>query len=224
MEAGTAQVGEAVTDGKYSRQSMKSAWIITYGASSAYISPQMLLELGKLNADECHSTKDRAMAYTYIHLTKRVRQTSIDKFMCKAREVHGIVKNEVFGYDAIVSNSRSLNDPQIEEHIALHMLVRHFVTKNPAFQPCTDGEPVLKRGLILKISELDHEKPAALEGQTKTKIIEYTQKLESKLKEAEKQAREIYATYVTVSEERSNLRVENAMLKRKIQQLEGQTT
>lgn len=216
----TGSVGQVAGDGKHPRPSMKTMWIITYGASGPYISPQMLLELGKISADECHSTKDRAMSYTYIHLTKRVRQSSIDKFMLKAHQVHGIVKNEVFGYESVASSTRNENDPPIEEHIGLLMLVRHFVSKNPAFQPCTDGDPILIRGLILKMAEIDHERPTVLEGQTKTKIIEYAVNLEWKLKAANKRAQDVFATYTAVSEERSTLRVENAMLKRKIQELE----
>ena len=50
------------------RPSTKAIWILTYGASGPYITAQMLLELGNIHADECHTTMDRVMKYTYIHL------------------------------------------------------------------------------------------------------------------------------------------------------------
>ena len=203
------------------RPSPKATWILTYGASGPYITPQMLLELGQIKADECHSTKDRVMNFTYIHLTQRVRQSSIERFMARANEAHGIVKNEIFGYDSIASNSRQRNDIPIEEHAGFQMLVRHFNAKNPAFQPWTDGEPILKRGRILKAAEVDHSRPSTLGGKTKTQLIAYAESLEKKLKEADEQGHEILAQYNALSNERSSLRVENALLKRKIQELEN---
>jgi hypothetical protein len=205
------------------RLSMKTSWILTYGSSGPCITPQMLYELGNIEADECHSTKDRAMSYTYIHLTKRVRQTSIDKFMAKANEQHGLVLNSIYGYDPIASNAKKKNDSPIEKHAAFQMLVRHCDSKNPAFQPFTDGEPVLTRGLLFKALETNAEGHVALESRTKVQIIKYARELESKVDEAIKQQHEmraLFTVYNTVSEERSTLRVENALLKRKIQDLE----
>jgi len=211
--------GEAAT--KKVRQSPKSTWILTYGASGPYITPQMLTDLGKIHADECHSTKDRVMNFTYIHLTKRVRQTSIEKFMAKANEVHGIVKNEIFGYDAIASNARQGNVTPIEEHAGFQMLVRHFNSKNPAFIPWTDGEPILKRGRILKAADVDTSRPNTLASKTRAQLIAYAERLEQRLKEADTQGHEILARYNAVSSERASLRTENAILKRKIQDMEN---
>jgi hypothetical protein len=232
--------GEA--DTKKVRQSPKSTWILTYGASGPYITPQMLTDLGKIQADECHSTKDRVMNFTYIHLTKRVRQTSIEKFMAKANEVHGIVKNEIFGYDAIASDARQGNVTPIEEHAGFQMLVRHFNSKNPAFIPWTDGEPILKRGRILKAADVDTSRPNTLASKTRAQLIAYAERLEQRLKEADTQGHEILARYNAVSSERASLRTENvglrsenvglrsenvglrsenAILKRKIQDMEN---
>jgi hypothetical protein len=208
---------------KATRDSQKVIWIITHGASGPYITIEMLHSLGQIEADECHSTKDRCMNYTYIHLIKRVRQTSIDKFMERACETHGIIKNEIFGYEAISGNTRKKQGTPIEEHIGFQMLVRHYEEQNASFTPCTDGEPILKRGLIFQAAEIDPDKPLLLESQSKTRIIAYVRKLEVKAEASKKQEREmkaLFATYTTVSEERSSLRVENAILKRKIQDLE----
>jgi hypothetical protein len=203
------------------RPSPKATWILTYGASGPYITPQMLLDLEEIKADEYHSTKDRVMNFTYIHLTQRVRQSSIERFMAKANEAHGIVKNEIFGYDSIASSSRQKNDNPIEEHAGFQMLVRHFNSRNPAFQPCTDSEPILKRGRILKAAEVDHSRPSTLGCKTRTQLIAYAESLEQRLKEADEQGHEILAQYNALSSERSSIREENALLKRKIQDLEN---
>jgi hypothetical protein len=208
---------------KSTQPSQKAVWIITYGASGPYITPIMLKELGNIEADECHSTKDRALMYTYLHLVRRVRQSSIEKFMLRAKDMHGIVKNEIFGYESIAGPSRSKDSLPIREHLAFKMLVKHYVFRNPDFRPCTDGEPILKRGLILKATEIDLDKPLKLAGQTKAKVIEYAEKMESKIREFKKMEQELHAVrgaYMALSDERSSLRVENASLKRKIQELE----
>jgi hypothetical protein len=167
------------------RASMKTVWIITYNASGPYIDPSILFKLGGIEVDECHSTKDQIIAYTYIHLIKRIRQSSIEKFMKQARDVHGIVRNEIFGFDSIVCNVRQKNILSMQGHPGFQMLVKHFVEKNVAFRAWTDGDPVLKRGLILKSAELDTL--AVIEQRTKAQIIQYTKKLELRLREAAKQ-------------------------------------
>jgi len=169
------------------RPSPKATWILTYGASGPYIAPQMLLELGQIKADECHSTKDRVMNFTYIHLTQRVRQSSIEKFMKKAKESHGIVQKDIFGYDSVACISRQGNVTAIEEHVGFQMLLGHYIAKNPAFMPWTDGEPLLKRGRILKAAESDPGRTGSIENNPKARIIQYTKLLESRLREATKQ-------------------------------------
>ena len=200
---------------------MKSMWIITYGASGPYINPSMLRDLGKLEADECHSTKDRAMTFTYLHLTKRVRQSTIENFMKKAHAEHGIVKNEIYGYDSIAGTTKQGGGSRIEEHIGFRMLVRHYLSNDTAFQPCTDGEPVLTRGHILKAAEIDPSKPAALERQSKAHVLEYVKHLESRLRDTDKKAREYRSRYDVSSIEDARIRDENIVLKRKVQEVEN---
>ena len=115
------------------RPSPKLAWMLTYGASGPYITAQMLLELGKIKADECHSTNDRATSFTYMHLTHRVRQSAIEKFMARAKTVHGIVQTEIFGYDSITSSSWQKHISPIEEHPGFQILMEHMRDGNPSF-------------------------------------------------------------------------------------------
>jgi hypothetical protein len=204
---------------KKKRTTMKAVWIITYGASGPYITPHMLRDLGKMEADECHSTKDRAMAFTYLHLTKRVRQSTIENFMKKAHDEHGIVKNEIYGYDSIAGTTKQEGGSRIEEHIGFRMLVRHYLSNDTSFQPCTDGEPVLTRGHILKAAEIDAGKPAALERQSKAQVLKYVKHLESRLKDADKKVREYSSRYDVSSIEESRVRDENTALKRKVHEV-----
>ena len=225
------------------RRSSKSMWILTYGASGPYVDAQMLRELGKIQVDECHSTKDRVMAYTYIHLIKSVRQTCIETFMKKAQAVHGIIRNEIFGYSSIASNTREGEQISIEEHVGFQMLVRHYTAKDANFLPWTDGEPILKRGRILKADEIDPSRPTSIERKSKVQIIEYARNLEGRLQEAEHKLEEIHSRHAAAQAELSTLRfnttvqaqtikdleqrkipnllAENAVLKRKIQEMEN---
>ena len=206
----------------------KTEWILTYGTSSSYITPAMLKAEG-LELDECHSTKDRAMAFTYIHLTTRVRQSSIEKFMKEANAKHGIVQNAIFGYESLGFNSKKGDAPtSIEDHVGFKMLVKHYNTKDPAFVPWTDDEPVLKRGRLLKAATIDSERPAALEAQSKAKIIAYARHLESQQQShlerhntLSRVNEELSAENTALLLELSMTRSENATLKRKLQQLES---
>ena len=163
--------------GQSKKTTQKKIWMLTYCPAGTYITMDMLKAHGIL-ADECHSTSDRAMSYTYIHLTKRCRVSLIEKFLSKAREDNGIVKKEVFGYESIGSRSTEPGSAKIRDHIVFKMLTTHANDKNPSFSPCTDGEPTLKRGHIFEACEIcgDHDIP--LESRTKAQVIDYARKLE----------------------------------------------
>jgi len=175
---------------KKARRSSKSMWILTYGASGLYINAEMLHVLGNIQVDECHSTKDSAMAYTYIHLIKGTRQTCMESFMKKAQAVHSIIRKEIYGYDSIASNANTKQGSHItmQEHPGFQMLIKHFIEGNAAFQAWTDGEPFLKRGIIFKkAAESDPGRPGSIERTPKAIIIQYTKILESRLREATRQ-------------------------------------
>ena len=53
------------TDASEWRQ--KANWVVTYGASSGYITFQMFKNEGSLDVDELHSTSDGSIVYTYFH-------------------------------------------------------------------------------------------------------------------------------------------------------------
>ena len=158
--------------------------MLTYCPAGTYITIEMLREHGII-ADECHSTSDRVMNYTYIHLDKRCRITPIEKFFTNARDKYGIVKKEVFGYDSIGSKSAEPGAAKMQDHIVFKMLLAHSKEKNPSFSPCTDGESILKRGHLFEAHELFGDSAVALESQTKTQVINYARLLEEKLKNFE---------------------------------------
>jgi hypothetical protein len=120
---------------------MKAAWILTYRASDKYITPQMLKD-GHLVFDECHSTKERVCTITYIHLTKRERLPTIEKFMRTVKAKHGIVQTAFCGYDSIACSSKK-DEACIVEHVGFKLLLDHYIVENPAFVPWTNGFPVL---------------------------------------------------------------------------------
>jgi hypothetical protein len=202
----------------------RKIWLLTYSPPDRYITIEMLKELENLEADECHSTSDRVMVYTYIHLTKRIRQAALERFMEKAKYRYGVTKNEIFGYDAIAYEDGRDDTVPMRSHVAFVMLVTHANAGNPAFKPFTDGEPVLKRGMIFKATHIQHDQ-IALEYQTKSQLIEYISKLKEEQEEAKQQKSQLIALnqfYQAATDEVSRLRVETAMQSRTIQLLEDQ--
>ena len=156
----------------------KVVWTLTYCPAGTYITPDMLKDEGGILADECHSTSDNAMSFTYIHLTKRCRQSSIERFMSKIHKTHGIVSNEIFGYESIGSKSYGGGTASLQEHVVIQMLLKHCKENNPAFSPSTDGEPILKRGLLFEMKD-----PA---NRSKHQLVQYVTVLEERLVEAKK--------------------------------------
>ena len=211
--------------------SAKQIWLLTYGSTGPRITIGMLRDEGNLTADECHSTADQAIIYTYVHLTKAVRRTSIEKFM-KNVEDCGIIKQEIFGYDAVHS-SKSKDDPMsIFQHVAFKMLVKHGREKHHSFIPCTNGEAVLTRGHLFRA--VDNGKSECKMKSTKQQLLERIKKLEkcnerqasdgTRLVDAEidrfvellTENRIIKAENHRLLLENSNLVLENTSLKRKI--------
>ena len=213
----------AIQPCKKPNQSQKKNWLLTYCPAGTYITPEMLKEDG-IDADECHSTSDRVMNFTYIHLVLKVRQTRIEKFMRKIKDSHGITLNEIFGYESIASGS-STNKlaPSIQQHIVFQMLIKHYKEKSPSFKPNTDGEEIIKRGHLFHALDIIIERTVDLQFQNKRQLIVYAKSLEQKLEESKKQEAEMQTlatTYVNCAQERNALRVENAAMKRKISELE----
>jgi hypothetical protein len=202
----------------------KKNWLITYTSSNGeQISIKMLKELGDLTADECHITSDQVMSYTYVHLIKRVRQPALVRFMHNAKLKHGITLNEIFGYDPISNPTPAKDNESVEQHIAFRMLVNHANTGNPSFKPCTDGEPVLTRGLLFKSLEIQPTQQD-LAHQTKAQLIKYIKQLE-KIRLEHNELKESMAAlsqyYKSAVEERSHLRLENSEQKRTIRSLQA---
>ena len=170
---------------KKSTLHQKKNWLLTYCPAGTYITTEMLKAKG-LNADECHSTSDRIMNFTYIHLTTKVRQTRIENFMAKMKASHGITQNEIFGYDSVKSVS-STDTQTIESHIAFKMLLKHYKDNEPSFKPSTDGEPVLKRGILFQALDIVKERTVELWKQSKRQLMLYAKTLEEKLEQSQKQ-------------------------------------
>lgn len=111
----------------------KFTWLLTYGAGGPSITEQLLKECTQLDIDECYTASDHANKHTLIHLTKKVRQTGIQKAMNALSSKTGIVLSNVFGYENI--NSNSTEDPKaIKAHVLYRWIVREFEARSPTFE------------------------------------------------------------------------------------------
>jgi hypothetical protein len=206
---------------KPKQESPKKIWMLTYCPAGTYITSEMLKEHG-LVADECHSTADQVVNYTFIHLTRKVRQTGIRAFLKKVHSSHGIVPNEIFGFESISCESQG--GDKIQDHVVFRMLLSHCKKQLPSFKPCTDGEPLLKRGLLFAALDANSARVSDPKLMSKQQLIEYTTSLEMRLREAQHQAAEaelLQARHRLISEECAVLRVENFELKCRHAQLGG---
>jgi len=200
---------------KLGSKNQKRIWLLTYCPAGTYITAEMLKD-SNIIADECHSTCDRVMNYTYIHLLKKCRASQIEKMFEKVKISHTIVKNEVYGYESI--SYREIRGTAFQDHVAFKMLLKHFNEGNKAFLAWTEGENVLKRGHLFQATEMTGETTMALANKTKSQVVAYARELEEKVR----QGQGFFTQYMKTSEERSHLFVENASLKHKLQKLEDE--
>jgi hypothetical protein len=162
----------------------KVNWVFTYGSSKGYISFQMFKDEGTFNVDECHSTSDGPLVYTYIHLLNKCSKKMAVACMARMGELYGIVLSEIYGYDAIGSGENHPEGAPLTEHIAFRMVYEHMKSKNPAFVSCTDGVPGVSRGLLIhfdgfaKIRELLTERGK--------RLLPFLDNIEKELKQAKK--------------------------------------
>ena len=72
-----------------SERRRKANWVVTYGASSGYITFQMFKNEGSLDVDELHSTSDGSIVYTYFHLSpgKRSGKHAVVECLKKLNEL-----------------------------------------------------------------------------------------------------------------------------------------
>ena len=96
--------------------------MITYGAACPSVTQQMMSSNG-LEVDECYTITWRESKYTLFHLARehRVRESSISKTMQQLKISHGITLGEIFGYDAITSNTA--DEGSIESHVGFKRMI-----------------------------------------------------------------------------------------------------
>ena len=156
----------------------KRNWAITYGTGKHRITAAMLKEW-RLIADECHSTNERVNTYTYFHLKRPVRETTIDKFLDGVREAYGIIPTEIFAYDTVGSISRN---GEFSEHVVMKMLAIAMRERKSEFVPWTDGKAEVTRGLLKKM--MDADMPKTQRSMTKSELMERVAKLETDARQA----------------------------------------
>lgn len=162
----------------------RKAFIITYSANGAFIEFSRIKMDEQLSSiDELHYTNDAAVVYTYVHFRKPVHPTKLMQLMTTLKAEMNITLFDVFGYDAIATNSRASN---LTEHIAFKVLMEHYTTGNPSFKSCTDGQSGITRGLMYS-----HDHSARLKELADKRSIQmgdYVRKMEADLAEYKQKA------------------------------------
>ena len=100
------------------------------------------------SVDECHATRDADAVYTYLHFRQHVVRESLGDYLVSLKEIAGIVLLEFMGCNCVASAER------IAQHVGFKLLLRHYQIKDAAFRPCTDGRPVVTRGLLWRSASL----------------------------------------------------------------------
>ena len=126
--------------------------MITYGAACQSITHEMMGVNG-LEVDECYTVVWRETKYTLIHLTHkhRTRDTAISKMMQQLKASHGINLGEIFGYDAITSNTAK--EESIESHVGFRKMVETINSQPERIELwMKNGQDLItnKKGLLWK--------------------------------------------------------------------------
>jgi len=204
------------------QEAQRRTWMLTYCPPGTYITAEMLLE-HRIQADEVHSTADRVMNYTYVHLTKKVRRTAMEAFLRAVRVSHGVIQSEVFGYDSLVSEARG--GERLQDHVVFMMLAKHCMEKEASFRPWTDGQPVLVRGpLFQAVSGPPPVSVARMELWTRRQLLEHVTELQRRLGDLEARRAEQSLEFTSLSdaflERRAQLWAENQVLRERVSYLE----
>ena len=135
-------------DDKKQGGSQKGNWVFVHWANGYRITADMLKSYGGLEVNQCHSTEDSSSVYTFVHLKKKVRQSSIDKFFANVKDHYNFRLHDMRDEGAVGSESRKAGGTKIQDHMGMQMLARHMNEKNPAFNSWTDGRAEVTEGLL----------------------------------------------------------------------------
>lgn len=106
---------------KHKQEAARSAWLITYTASSDDITAQLLHKYAVM-CNECYTTTWRESKYTLIHIphAKRIRQSAMEKTLALMHVQHNIRGTSIVGFDTLISNT---TDTQLEDHPGFKRIV-----------------------------------------------------------------------------------------------------
>ena len=180
---------------------------------------QMFKDEGSLDLDECHSTSDGPIMYTYIHLQSRCSRFKVMKCMARMKELHGIILSEIFGYDSVGCNSQTGEVP-VTEHIAFRMIYEHMKANNAAFISCTNGTPGVSKGLLMQYDGFARIKDVVT--LRSKRLLPFLENIEDELNRTKKKLDDETTRADVLSAERDSLQKENAELRRRNVYLEIQ--
>jgi hypothetical protein len=195
----------------------KVNWVFTYGASKGYLLYQMFKDEGSLDVDECHSTSDGSIIYTYIHLQNRCSKFNVMKCMARMNEQHGFILSEIFGYDSVGCNDQTGGEI-LTEHIAFRMIYEHMKANNAAFISCTDGTNGVKRGLLMQYDGFARIKDVV--ATRRKRLLPFLENIEKELNQTKRRLDEEITRADMLAEERAHLQKENEELRRQNVDLE----
>ena len=129
---------------------MKSAWLLTYGATELSITAPVLLD-GGLDAVECYTTTNNLLKYTLVRLGTQVRQSTVEKFLADIRVETQFMK----GYERGIDSGESV----VVRHPGFRMLVKHKAEGHSSFESWTKKANPWRGGLLaLKNKKAEHPK------------------------------------------------------------------
>lgn len=108
---------------KRKEECRKHLWLVTYTASSADLTAEMLHAKGVM-CDECHTIAWRESKYTLVHLgtANKLRASKLRNALVLIERDSGIMQSHIVGYDALCSNDKV--DSCVEEHPGFRRIVQ----------------------------------------------------------------------------------------------------
>jgi hypothetical protein len=193
-------------------------WLITYGASGPVITYTMLENDCRLVPEECYTVIGRDFKYTLIKLSRsnRARVSAMEKVLDIIQEKHGIIKNQIFGFDSVAINTRG--GDQVEDHPGFKLMVQEMNNESEIFQwwICSGDLKTYKAGLLWKF-RTDIEPEDMSRGFLIQKVRDITEKNKLLFKDKS----ELDTLVQALQQENLRLEVENKKLDSRVGHLEN---
>jgi hypothetical protein len=144
--------------------SPKFIWLLTY--AGVPISAKILEEYNKadnaqkdIDVDEAYTTKDTAYNYTLIHVTNKVRESNVSRFMASMSAKYNIQKQHITGYESIDGISERDDNGKVIVNGIFKNMLRLYLERSPNFlEPYTTTD-IPRSGGLFNIPKLTRTYP-----------------------------------------------------------------